>query len=86
MPLALFQIVIGTLAPAVAYGIMLAGVFKLFQIATYLGEVKELLQDIKRNTQDVPPSRSVDLPYTPLTTALTGREPTGMTVSNAADL
>ena len=34
----------------VVYGLLLGGVYKLFQIHTVMSEVKELLNDIKRNT------------------------------------
>ncbi len=41
------------------YALLLAGVFKLFQIATDLGEIKDLLRDLKRNTENpLPPALS----------------------------
>jgi hypothetical protein len=40
--------------------VILAGVMKLFQIATDIGEMKALLKDIKRNGQDMlPAGRSI---------------------------
>ena len=36
----------------IVYGLILGAVYKLFQIHSVLGEVKELLSDIKRNTGD----------------------------------
>jgi hypothetical protein len=36
----------------IVYGLILGAVYKLFQIHSVLGEVKELLNDIKRNTGD----------------------------------
>jgi hypothetical protein len=50
--LAPIQAVLGTLVSTVIYAVILTGVVKLFQIATDLREVKDLLHDIKRNTQD----------------------------------
>ena len=34
----------------VAFAVLASGVMKLFQIATDMGEMKELLKDIRRNT------------------------------------
>jgi len=52
------QLIISGVGSLVVYGIVIAAVYKLFQIATDLGEIKEALQEIKRNTQDaVPPPR-----------------------------
>jgi hypothetical protein len=42
----------------VVYGIIVAAVFKLFQIGKDLSEIKDVLQDIKRNTHDLPPPAS----------------------------
>ena len=36
----------------VAYAVLLAGVYKVFKIAGDLNEIKDLLRDIRRNTQD----------------------------------
>ena len=49
------QALFTSLVTIMVYGIIIAAVFKLFQIGKDLGEIKDLLQDIKRNTQDVPP-------------------------------
>jgi hypothetical protein len=51
------QAVINGLISIVIYAIILAGVVKLFQIASDMSEIKDLLQDIKRNTQDGSPSK-----------------------------
>ncbi len=40
------------MAAMVAYAVLLAVVYKLFKIAGDLTEIKDLLRDIKRNTQD----------------------------------
>lgn len=45
-----FQVVISSIVTIVVYSMIVAGVFKLFQIGTSLSEIKDLLQDIKRNT------------------------------------
>ena len=50
--LAPVQAILGTLVSIVIYAVILMGVIKLFQIATDLSEIKDLLHDIKRNTQD----------------------------------
>ena len=47
------QLIVGGLGSLIVYGIVIAAVYKLFQIATELSEIKDTLQDIKRNTQDV---------------------------------
>jgi len=38
----------------IGFLVILAGVYKVFQMSTDLRETKELLRDIKRNTQDFP--------------------------------
>ena len=48
-----FQMVVSGIVTIVVYSLILAGVFKLFQIATSLSEIKDLLLDIKHNTQDL---------------------------------
>jgi len=40
----------------VVFALVLSGVFKVFQIKSELTEIKELLADIKRNTQDHQPA------------------------------
>jgi hypothetical protein len=44
-----------------------AGVMKLFQLATDVREMKEALQDIRRNTQDSMPPSAVSRMLTPAT-------------------
>ena len=43
---------ISGLMTILVYALILFAVFKIFQIATDLSEIKELLKDIKRNTED----------------------------------
>jgi hypothetical protein len=64
--LGIMQVVFNGLATMVVYAVIVAGVVKLFRIASDLGEIKEALLDIKRNTQDVVPAvlspRSPEIP------------------------
>jgi hypothetical protein len=118
---------LSTLLSLTAFALLGAGVLKAFQIAADFGEIKEVLRDIRRNTENYPlagpveaskpaeprvrdldeasylaalqarvaaePPQSVLQPeivtgraQTARTAALTGREPTGITVSKPADL
>jgi hypothetical protein len=49
------QLIVSGVGSLVVYGLLLAAVYKLFQIATDLTEIKDTLQDIRRNTQDAAP-------------------------------
>jgi hypothetical protein len=49
------QLIVSGIGSLVVYGLVIAAVYKLFQIATDLAEIKDALQDIKRNVQDVVP-------------------------------
>ena len=46
------QVAVSGLVTLLVYSLLLFSAFKIFQIATELGEIKELLKDIKRNTED----------------------------------
>ena len=46
------QVLFSGVITIVAYAVIMSGVYKLFQIATMLGEIKDVLQDIKRHTSD----------------------------------
>ena len=46
------QAIVGEMISLVAVVAILAGIIKVFQIATSLNEIKDLLTEIKRNTQD----------------------------------
>ena len=50
-----FQAIIGDTLTMVAIIAILAGIMKIFQIATSLNEIKDLLRDIKRGTEDYSP-------------------------------
>src|ERR1700761_8215027 len=52
------QLILSGIGTLVVYGVLIAAVYKLFQIATDLSEIKEALQDIKRNTLDAYPPAS----------------------------
>lgn len=41
---------VGGMMTLVVYGMIFAGVYKVFQISTDLNELKDLLRDIRRNT------------------------------------
>jgi len=49
-----FQEVVSGLLTLLVYSLMFAGVYKVFQIATDMGEIKELLRDIRRNSDHAP--------------------------------
>jgi hypothetical protein len=51
----MMQIVLSGVATLFVYAMIVAGVTKLFQIATDLGEIKDALNEIRRNTQDAMP-------------------------------
>ena len=53
-----FGAFLGEVFSIIAFLLLLAGVYKVFQMSTDLREIKELLRDIKRNTQQVFPSRA----------------------------
>ena len=48
----LAQAAISTFVTITVIIVLLAGVFKIFQIASELGEIKGLLKDIRNNAQD----------------------------------
>ena len=50
--MAIIPEMLSTLMTMVVMGCIIGGVFKLFQIATDLREMKDLLRDIKRNSSD----------------------------------
>ncbi len=52
------QLLLSGIGSLVVYGLMIGAVYKLFQIATDLSEIKDVLHDIKRNTQDAHPPAS----------------------------
>ncbi len=48
------QIVVNGLVSVVAYALLAFGIFKIYSIANDVSEIKDLLRDIKRNTEDLP--------------------------------
>ena len=50
------QVAVSSVMSIVVYSLLLFGAFKVVQIATELSEIKELLKDIKRNTEDNSPT------------------------------
>jgi hypothetical protein len=48
------QIVVNGLVSVVAYALLAFGIFKIYAIASDVSEIKDLLRDIKRNTEDLP--------------------------------
>jgi len=50
------QLAISGVLTILVYTVILFAVFKIFQIATDLGEIKELLKDIKRANEDHSPA------------------------------
>ena len=52
-----FQFMVGGVISIVFYSVVLSGLYKVFQISTELGEIKELLKDIRReNASPVAPA------------------------------
>lgn len=52
--MAMVQVMIGGVVSIIFYAVVLGAVYKLFQIHWELGEIKEVLKDIRRNTENVP--------------------------------
>ena len=46
------HIVLNGLISIVAYGLLVFSVYKVYQIANEVSEIKEMVRDIKRNTDD----------------------------------
>lgn len=57
--LSILQAIIGDAISLAAVVAVLAGIIKQFQIAASLNEIRDLLAQIKRNTQDYTPASSV---------------------------
>jgi hypothetical protein len=56
------QLVVSGIGSFIVYGLVIAAVYKLFHIAADLAEIKDTLQDIKRNTQDTAPPGMIPPP------------------------
>ena len=53
MVIPFLQAIIGDMISVMAVVAVLAGIYKVFQMAASLNEIKDLLADIKRNTHDI---------------------------------
>jgi len=60
-----FQVVVGSVTSLLLYGLLIAGVYKAFQAHAELGEIKELLRDIRRNTEVNAPAAPAMSPASP---------------------
>jgi hypothetical protein len=54
MPVDSLQFIISGVFTIIGYAMVLFAVYKVFQISTEVTEIKNLLQDIKRNTSAAP--------------------------------
>ncbi len=46
--------IVGGVISLIVYSVVIFGVFKIHQVAAELGEIKEVLRDIRRNTEGAP--------------------------------
>lgn len=53
------QLIFGNLIGILGFAMVAGGVLKIFQAATTLNEIKDLLRDIKRNGSDLAPVPSM---------------------------
>lgn len=70
----LVQAVVGSMITLIFYGVVAIAVWKLFQIASDLGEVKELLSDIRRNLISLPPNPAGPIEPAPVPISLASAE------------
>ena len=54
--IAFLQAILGDMISMVVVAAVVGGMYKVFQIATSLNEIKDLLADIKRNTREYAPT------------------------------
>lgn len=66
--------VISGVVSLVMYSLVILGIYKVFQIGTDVNEIRDLLRDIKRNTQDLSPTASHLPSAVPLAQALKAYE------------
>ncbi len=57
------QAVIGGMFNILLYGVIIAGVYKLFKMGEDLGEIKDLLRSIERERHFAPPPPAASAPY-----------------------
>ena len=62
--------IISGLISIVMYSLVIFGIYRVFQIGVDVNEIKELLRDIKRNTQELPPIPAQAQSPVPLSIAL----------------
>lgn len=62
--------IISGLVSVVMYSLVIFGIYKVFQIGVDVNEIRDLLRDIKRNTQDLSPLPSQVQSPVPLQRAL----------------
>lgn len=62
--------IISEIVSIVLYSLVICGVYKLFQIGVDVSEIRDLLRDIKRNTQDALPVPSQAQSPVPLSRAV----------------
>ena len=67
--LPVLQAIIGDMVSLVAVMAILAGIIKVFQIGSTLNEIKDVLGEIRRNTQDYSPSAAASRPGSPIRSA-----------------
>jgi hypothetical protein len=53
VPVEFVQSFVGDVASLVVFVLLIAGTMKVFQMSTDMREIKDILKDIKRNTQQV---------------------------------
>ncbi len=58
------QIVVNGLVSVIAYALLAFGIFKIYSISTDVSEIKDLLRDIKRNTEDASVTPAARIPST----------------------
>lgn len=64
------QAIIGDMISLVAVMAIIGAIIKLFQVASTLNEIKDLLTEIKRNTADYSPTASTAAPRYPESSSL----------------
>jgi hypothetical protein len=62
-PMGPLQLVVSGILTLIVYSMVLFAVYKVFQISNDVGEVKELLRAIKRNTEAAPAAPSPVFPH-----------------------
>jgi hypothetical protein len=59
------QLVVSGILTLIIYSMALYAVYRIFQISTDVSEIKDLLREIKRNTQDAPVAAAPQLSEVP---------------------